>query len=207
MGNLILIRHGQTGWNAPGDNELLRSWQDIPLNEEGWRESVRVAEQIKHHPVSVIYTSDLLRARQTAESIQKTTGAELIVTPALRPWNLGTLAGRKVSEVLPMVKQLQKNPAQPAPGGEPLSAFCQRYSKQLKELVALAESSELSIVAVTHIRNFLWAPTILAGGDPSQTPFNGGARTGSFVVINQKNDMANIYGEHETQATGTRLAS
>lgn len=87
---VLLIRHGQTEWNASG------RWQgheDIPLNEEGRAQARALAQRLSSWPIKVIYTSDLLRAKETAEIV----GAPLDLSPILdidlRERNGGFLQG------------------------------------------------------------------------------------------------------------------
>ncbi|MEK1831722.1 histidine phosphatase family protein [Priestia megaterium] len=63
---LYLIRHGQTDWNK---NKLIQGHADIPLNEAGKQQAKRVAERFRDIHIDVIYTSDLLRAQETAREI------------------------------------------------------------------------------------------------------------------------------------------
>ena len=67
MGKLILVRHGHTPLNGHGKDERLRAWLDIPLDDQGMREGEEIAEKLSHLDVTGIYSSDLRRARQTAE--------------------------------------------------------------------------------------------------------------------------------------------
>ncbi|MBS0625129.1 MAG: 2,3-bisphosphoglycerate-dependent phosphoglycerate mutase [Verrucomicrobia bacterium] len=59
---LILMRHGQSVWNK---KNLFTGWVDIPLSEEGIRESVEGGRKIKNLPIDVIFTSTLIRAHMT----------------------------------------------------------------------------------------------------------------------------------------------
>ena len=183
MGKLILVRHGKTVLNSLDDTERLRGWMDIPLDEQGLREAEQTARRLAQYPVAHIYSSDLYRARQTADAVVRATLASITHTPNLRPWNLGTLAGQRVQDILPILQQLRLHPATPAPEGEFFHQFCDRYSKQLEELIDLAARSEECIVAVTHVRNLLAAPALLHGGDRSQIPVTGGPKTGSLVWV------------------------
>jgi broad specificity phosphatase PhoE len=186
MSKLILVRHGHTGLNQPGKNERLRAWKDIPLDEQGLREAAMIAERLEGESVDFICTSDLQRARQTAQAVSAATGAPVIATESLRPWNLGTLAGKRVSDCLDILSQLQKFPDRKAPDGESLREFFHRYSVHLRALMAIAERSRRCIVIVTHVRNFLAAPLVLAGGDAHRIPVKGGPRTGSVLVMEKR---------------------
>jgi probable phosphoglycerate mutase len=183
MAKLILVRHGKTVLNSADGAERLRGWMDIPLDEQGLREAEETAQRVAQHPVAHIYSSDLYRARQTAEAVVRATLAPIVHTSGLRPWNLGTLAGQRVKDILPTLRQLELDPALPAPGGESFLEFCDRYSRKLKQLLAIAARSTECIVAVTHVRNLLAAPTLLRGGDRSHIPVQGGPKTGSLVWV------------------------
>lgn len=105
MGKLIMVRHGRTVLNSLDDSERLRGWLEVPLDQQGLQEAVETAERIARHPVQRIYCSDLPRARQTAEAVVKATKAPIVHTSDLRPWNLGTLAGQRVVDILPVLKE------------------------------------------------------------------------------------------------------
>jgi broad specificity phosphatase PhoE len=90
--DLWLVRHGQTDWNLTG------RWQgqasDAPgLNDTGHAQVLTIYEQLKGIKFSAIYSSDLLRARQTAELIAELLGLPVILEPRLREINLGVWEG------------------------------------------------------------------------------------------------------------------
>jgi phosphoserine phosphatase len=62
---IILIRHGQTAWNAGAGEERFRGRTDLPLDGRGQSQARAVAERLKDEPIDALYTSPLLRARQT----------------------------------------------------------------------------------------------------------------------------------------------
>ncbi len=186
MGKLILVRHGHTPLNAAGEEERLRGWLDIPLDEQGLQEAVETAQLVAHYPVTAIYSSDLRRARQTAEILSKVTRAAVTTTEELRPWNLGIFAGQKLREIIPFLNQLNQNPDLPAPNGESFYNFYDRYSGRLTELLNLAEQSSGYVVAVTHVRNLLAARTILENGDRDRVPVSGGPRTGTLTLVEKE---------------------
>jgi len=188
MGRLILVRHGKTVLNSLDDTERLRGWMDIPLDEQGLREAQETALRVAQHPVQRIYCSDLYRAKQTADAVVRATGAPIVYAADLRPWNLGSLTGQRVADILPTLLQLEVDLEMPAPGGESFLAFYNRYSKKLMELLEIATQSPACIVAVTHHRNLLAAPTILEGGDKTKIPVRGGARTGDLLWVERKED-------------------
>jgi broad specificity phosphatase PhoE len=192
VGKLILVRHGKTIFNSLDAEERLRGWMDISLDEQGLREADETAQRIAQHAIAQVQSSDLYRARQTADAMVKATRAPIVHTSDLRPWNVGTLAGQRVKDILPILERLERNPALPAPGGESFLQFCDRYLQKLKELIDLAARSTDCIVAVTHVRNLLATPTLLHGGDRSRIPVRGGPKTGSLVWIERKGTGWNI---------------
>jgi alpha-ribazole phosphatase len=192
MGKLILVRHGKTVLNSLDSAERLRGWMDIPLDEQGLREAEETAQRLSQYPVTHIYSSDLYRAQQTANAVVKATMAPIVHTSDLRPWNVGTLAGQRVQDILPILRQLELDPSQRAPEGESFLQFCDRYSRKLEELLDIADRAEGCIVAVTHVRNLLAAPTLLRGGNKSLIPVKGGPKTGSLVWVEKNGEGWNL---------------
>ncbi|UBF24209.1 2,3-bisphosphoglycerate-dependent phosphoglycerate mutase [Kovacikia minuta CCNUW1] len=63
MSKLILIRHGQSAWNAANK---FTGWVDVPLSKLGVEEAEKAAQKLKSYPIDVCFTSMLIRAIQTA---------------------------------------------------------------------------------------------------------------------------------------------
>ena len=183
MGKLILVRHGKTALNSRDDAERLRGWMEVPLDPQGLMEAQVTSLRISAHPIEQIYSSDLHRAKQTADAVVQATGAPIVHTSDLRPWNLGSLAGQLVQDILPTLLELEEDVTKCAPDGESFLQFYERYSRKLAELLELASRSTMCIVAVTHVRNLLATPTILHGGDMTKIPVRGGPPTSSLVWV------------------------
>lgn len=183
MGKLILVRHGHTSLNQPGEDERLRAWLDVPLDETGMQEAVETAEKLRVYPIEAIYCSDLKRARQTAQILKREVKARITATEQLRPWNLGAFGGEKVKDVLPFLDLMNERTDLPAPGGESFDQFYDRYSGRLRELMDLADNAKGYVLAVTHVRNLLAATVIIQGGDKSEVPVCGGPRTGTISIV------------------------
>jgi broad specificity phosphatase PhoE len=190
MGKLILVRHGHTCLNVPGRDERLRGWLDIPLDDQGLEEAAETADRLADYPVEAIYSSDLRRARQTAEVLRRRTGAPRVTTSTeLRPWNLGVFCGQKVFDILPFLNLLNQHPEMVAPSGESFHQFYGRYSQRLNELMNLALRSSRCIVAVTHVRNVLATQTIIEHGDRDRVPVRGGPPTGTLIVVEKEDGV------------------
>ena len=91
-----LIRHGETDWNAEG---RFQGHSDIPLNAKGIAQAVSLKASLSKISFSAALSSDLSRARQTAELILQSRSLPIIESPALRERNAGALEGKK-TEVL-----------------------------------------------------------------------------------------------------------
>jgi broad specificity phosphatase PhoE len=87
---LLLVRHGETDWNAEG---RLQGHTDRPLNEYGRRQAKELAARLAEEHVDAIYASDLSRARETAEIVGERLGLTVVIDPDLREKNWGTWEG------------------------------------------------------------------------------------------------------------------
>ena len=68
MSSLILIRHGQSLWNAAN---RFTGWTDIDLSPEGEEEAAEAGMKLAGNLIDRVHTSDLIRAQRTAEIILK----------------------------------------------------------------------------------------------------------------------------------------
>lgn len=93
---LYVFRHGQTDWNL---NRRLQGSTDIPLNLTGREQALVLKEFFAKHPVEVVLTSDLIRARETAEIALKDHGCPFVLMPELRENCLGDAEGLTLDEV------------------------------------------------------------------------------------------------------------
>jgi len=92
---LVLVRHGESTWNALG---IVQGQADAPgLTDEGRRQAAALARQLQGRPVVSLLSSDLTRARQTAEVIARQLGAPVTLDERVRERNLGVLEGGPVT--------------------------------------------------------------------------------------------------------------
>jgi probable phosphoglycerate mutase len=90
MTRILLARHGETDWNREG------RWQghsNQPLNATGMAQAEALGRRLARERIDALYTSDLLRASQTAAAVSRETGLDAIPTPGLREVDVGDLAG------------------------------------------------------------------------------------------------------------------
>ena len=92
---LVLLRHGQTGWNAIGRGQ---GHSDVHLDETGHAQSALAATAIAaYHPV-VLWSSDLARCRETAAYVAEKCGLSPVYDARLREFDLGERTGLTMAE-------------------------------------------------------------------------------------------------------------
>src|SRR5262252_2076150 len=90
MTTLLLVRHGETDWNAEG---RLQGHTDRPLSDFGRRQARALADELAGDSIVAVYASDLSRARETAEIVAAQLGLEVALDPRLREKDWGTWEG------------------------------------------------------------------------------------------------------------------
>ncbi len=155
MLELLLIRHGETAWNA---SRRMQGHTDIPLNERGlWQAGQtarRIAELAASRPISRVISSDLQRAAQTAAAIASELGQPVHHDPVWRERAYGVIEGHTpegVAEKWPDLHEgwRSRDPDFPVPGGESLQAFADRVTAALEALVR-APRPVGTLVVVAH---------------------------------------------------------
>lgn len=96
MTEILLIRHGETAWNAI---KKLQGHLDIPLNAVGTRQAKALAAALQHEKLDAIFSSDLQRALQTAGEIARLQGLSTRVDANLRERCFGGFEGMLYSEL------------------------------------------------------------------------------------------------------------
>jgi len=147
---LTLVRHGESSWNL---SRLVQGQDDrAQLTDEGKAQARRVVETLQEHTFQHVFTSDLVRARQTATIISDALHLSLEIDPLLRERSFGMFEGGPLSnltaDVTGIAKGVVENPdARPA-GGESFRDVVRRAAFFLERVGDEPSSSELLIV--TH---------------------------------------------------------
>lgn len=100
-----IIRHGQTDWNV---KHLLQGQTDIPLNEVGEKQAEAVGRYLQGIQFDQVFSSDLLRAKRTAEIIALEKKLVVITHELLREKKLGRFEGQHVHLVDAFNKTMEK---------------------------------------------------------------------------------------------------
>jgi probable phosphoglycerate mutase len=157
MTELLLIRHGETAWNAL---RKLQGHIDIPLNAEGTRQAKALAAALQFEKLDALFSSDLLRASQTAGEIARLQGLTPRLDAELRERCFGGFEGQLYSELPSLYPEeytewrnrdpdfrFPSSPENKQLSGESTRAFqarvmdciayyCERYPKQKIAMVA-----------------------------------------------------------------------
>ena len=152
---LVLVRHGQSTWNADG---LLQGQADPPLSELGRAEAAALAPVLRGFPPDRVIASDLLRARETAALAG-------YPSPRLdsrwREVGVGEWQGRPLSELPPGSEPSWRGGPLVPPGGEAWEAMAERVAAAVYELRA----SGGSWLVVCHGGSVRAAVAALTGAD------------------------------------------
>ena len=166
---IVAIRHGETAWNV---DTRIQGHLDIPLNDTGLWQARQLARALADEPVAAIYTSDLQRARATAQAVADTTGAPLTPEPDLRERSFGHFQGRTFAQIeaeLPedALRWRKRDPHYAPEGGESLTALRERINATVHRLAARHPGELVVLVAHGGVLDVIYR---LATGQEIQAP-------------------------------------
>ncbi len=147
--DILLVRHGETEWNSL---RRIQGQLDIPLNEIGLRQARAIARRLGASPVAAVYTSNLLRASQTAEPIAAACGRVALPDRRLRERHFGSLQG-SYYETLQQTdperhrRMHSRDLAFDMDGGETLPALHERVCEVMAEIAARHREGPVVVVA------------------------------------------------------------
>ncbi len=158
MTELLFIRHGETDWNRQG---RFQGQIDVPLNLTGKAQAQRLAAHLMLEPHDALFTSDLQRARQTAEPLATAWARTPVALAGLREQNFGLLEGLDVPTIqaqhpLLWAGWLQQDADFAAPGGESQRQFHSRVLTAVRELAAAHAGRRLVVVTHGGVLDMLW---------------------------------------------------
>ncbi|MDX6402179.1 MAG: glucosyl-3-phosphoglycerate phosphatase [Gaiellaceae bacterium] len=147
MTTLLLVRHGETDWNREG------RWQgmsDTSLNELG-RDQARALASSLDGTVDAVYSSDLTRARETAEILAGKLGLEVRLDPRLRERGFGSWEGLTTPEIEERFAETHRlwraGESSGAEDAEPFEAFSERIEAFLGDVVEQHPGEEVLVVS------------------------------------------------------------
>ncbi|HEY3598357.1 MAG TPA: histidine phosphatase family protein [Paraburkholderia sp.] len=152
---ILFVRHGETDWNRI---KRIQGHIDIPLAVTGIEQAQRLAERFAREAkegarVDAIYSSDLQRARQTAQPLADALGLPVALSQGLRERSYGAFQGHDSDEIAARfpdeyAQWQTRDPGFAPPEGESQRAFYHRVLHALEPIVAAHPDGR--IVCVAH---------------------------------------------------------
>lgn len=147
---LILMRHGQTDWNVEG---RYQGQSNNPLNELGRQQAHQAAAALQGVKIEHIYSSDLLRAQQTAQIAADLLHLPVTVDARLREIHQGKWQGMLYADIQrDFAQELQRFREMPLkyspPSGETLAEVATRFFAALDEISTV--HTQGNVIIVTH---------------------------------------------------------
>lgn len=173
---LILLRHGQTEYNA---TRRMQGHLDTVLSDAGWSQAEAAADFLATLPIGKIISSDLARARDTAAVVGKRLGVDVTTDPRLRETDLGEWQAKTIDEVdtdYPGARAIWRHDATWAPPrGESRLDVAHRARPVVDELMQdYHEWDDTSVLIVAHGGTISALTCHLLGLDVGQYPIFSG---------------------------------
>ncbi|MCC6825549.1 MAG: histidine phosphatase family protein [Acidobacteria bacterium] len=171
---LFLIRHGQSAGNAEG---RFGGHGPTPLSDLGLRQAERTAKLLDREGIAAIYSSDLLRAVQTADALAKLSDLPINATPAFRERHVGVLEGLTFEESKQQYPKdyyalVNRDVNFVISGGESYRHLLKRATAKLGEILRNHQGERIAIF--THTGAICYLTLHLMGAirrDTKQTPW------------------------------------
>jgi probable phosphoglycerate mutase len=150
MGEVILLRHGQTEWSASGRHT---SYTDLDLTERGEAEAVALRPQLAGRTFAAVLSSPRRRARRTAELAGLTVTT---VTDDLAEWNYGEYEGITTDDIR-RIRPDWSLWTDGGPGGESPEQFGARIDRVLADIRSMVDTGDVAVVGHGHASRVLAA--------------------------------------------------
>ncbi len=170
---LYLARHGQTAYNAEG---RFQGWNDVPLSAAGREQARALADEVAHVGPATLVTSQIARARETADIVGARVGLDPVVDARFAETDCGDWTDRSFAEVMAedpdgFRRFLELDLTWAFPGGESFARQQRRVLAGLAHWRACAGAHPLVIVC--HGNTIRLALQGLGAGTLAERPDNG----------------------------------
>lgn len=147
---LLLIRHGETAWNA---EHRIQGRLDVPLSTTGMWQTGRLAQRLADEAIDAVVASDLARAWMTGQPLADARGLAMIAEPRLRERAFGLFEGKTLDEIAAahpgeLSAWRARDVNWRIPGGESGAEFIARVLDALHEIAATHAGRTVAVV--TH---------------------------------------------------------
>jgi broad specificity phosphatase PhoE len=144
----ILVRHGETAWNA--ERRIQGGGTDTPLSDYGRLQAEALGLRLKNEKVQAVYSSPLLRALDTAQAIARHHLLEVTPLAELKEINAGELEGISILELKVNLDEFicgADSQAAPLPGGESIYDVQKRSWETIQKIANLLPDGVVVIVS------------------------------------------------------------
>lgn len=147
---LLVIRHGETAWNA---EHRIQGHLDIPLSPAGIRQAAYLAERLAGESIDAVYSSELARAWLTAVPFAARLGLEIVADTRLRERSFGVFEGLTLDEIAAQHPEAfrrwrERDPGWAIDGGESGRQLIDRVLAALHDIVERHRGQTVAVV--TH---------------------------------------------------------
>ncbi|OMG74150.1 histidine phosphatase family protein [Burkholderia ubonensis] len=193
---ILFIRHGETAWNRI---KRIQGHIDIPLADSGVAQAQRLAVRLARETrdgarVDAIYSSDLMRAQQTAQPAADALGLPLVLRAGLRERAYGIFQGHDSTEIEARFPDAYaawqtRDPGFEPEGGESQRAFYHRVLHALEPIVAAHPGGRIACVAHGGVLDCVYR---FANGLDLAAPRNYQLLNTSINVVDYVDGRANV---------------
>ncbi|MET7330705.1 histidine phosphatase family protein [Nonomuraea sp. NPDC005650] len=176
---IVCLRHGQTLWNV---EQRFQGHSDIPLDETGIAQAARAASLLASLRPTLIVSSDLQRANDTALALARVVGLDVAVDKDFRERGGGEWEGLTRDEIA--ARWPDEYVAWEAPGGEPVTDVATRVAGAMRRWAAKLDDDGLLVVA-SHGAALRLGICELLGLPESLWPALGGLGNCSWSVLQE----------------------
>ncbi|UBU11129.1 histidine phosphatase family protein [Nonomuraea gerenzanensis] len=141
---IVCLRHGQTLWNV---EQRFQGHSDIPLDETGVAQAARAASLLASLRPTMIVSSDLMRANDTALALGRLVGLDVAIDKDFRERGGGQWEGLTREEIA--ARWPEEYAAWEAPDGEPVTDVAARVATAMRRWAARVDDDGL-LVVVSH---------------------------------------------------------
>ncbi|TAL98331.1 MAG: histidine phosphatase family protein [Paraburkholderia sp.] len=185
---ILFIRHGETDWNRI---KRIQGHTDIPLATQGVEQARKLAKRLAREAeqgarLDAIYSSDLMRAQQTAQPIADVLGMRIELCDGLRERSFGAFQGHDSDEIAVRFPDeyahwQTRDPGFTPPAGESMRMFYHRVVHAIEPLVAAHPDGRIACVAHGGVLDCVYR---FANSLPLDAPRNYALLNTSVNVVN-----------------------
>lgn len=155
---VLAIRHGETEWNV---DSRIQGQLNIPLNDTGRWQAHRLALAVAEEGIDAVYSSDLLRALETAQAVATGCGRDIVTDVGLRERGFGEFEGltfKEIEQRWPEQSERwrKRDPLFGPERGETLADFFDRSVNTVTRLAGAHPGQTIAVVAHGGVMDCLY---------------------------------------------------